>query len=347
MRPSFQPRLINPPFSDPGLFIPFRFEKRALLFDLGDLHPLSPRDLLKVTHAFVTHTHMDHFIGFDTLLRHFLGRHKTLHLFGPPGFFGNVEGKLAAYTWNLVGEYENELLIHVHEVHSDKIVRKTYVCREQFKAKPVLSSTENNGIIWAEPAFTVAAALLDHRTPCLGLSLVENLYVNIIKEALQEMGLPIGPWLNRFKQAIYERKDPSSDFFVTWEEGGTIIREKRFTLGHLINKIAKISPGKKISYITDVIGTEENRQRIISFIKNSDILFIEAAFLDRDKEIARKKFHLTAKEAGQIAAEAGVQYLTLFHFSPRYAGEEELFEKEALEAYEEKRGHPPNCKSCN
>ena len=60
MRPSFTPRLINDPFSDPGLFVPFLFEKRALMFDLGDLHALSPRDLLKVTHVFVTHSHMDH-----------------------------------------------------------------------------------------------------------------------------------------------------------------------------------------------------------------------------------------------------------------------------------------------
>ncbi|MDH3877602.1 MAG: ribonuclease Z, partial [Desulfobacterales bacterium] len=119
MRPRFHPRLINGPFEDPGLYIPFLFENRAIIFDLGDTLPLSARELLKISHAFITHTHVDHFIGFDRVLRISLGREKNLHLYGPPGFFKNMEGKLAAYSWNLVKNYPYRLGLQLTEVHRD------------------------------------------------------------------------------------------------------------------------------------------------------------------------------------------------------------------------------------
>ncbi len=334
MRPSFHPKLINDPFLDPGLFIPFLFEKRALLFDLGDLHALSSRDLLKVTHVFVTHTHMDHFVGFDTLLRIVLGREKEIHLFGPTDFLSHVEGKLASYTWNLVSEYPNNFGLRVTEIQKERMLTKTYSCQDRFRSERPPEVVPFSGILLKEPSFHVEGFLLDHRTPCIGLCLVENFYVNIDKEALRKMGLPVGPWLTRFKKALYEKRDSKSDFIVTWEEGGKLIREKAFILGDLADQIAKISPGQRIAYITDIIGSPENYKKVVQLAEGADHLFIEAAFLDRDRETAHKKYHLTAKEAGELAKKARVKQLTLFHFSPRYNQQEADIQKEALEAFQ-------------
>jgi ribonuclease Z len=315
------------------LFIPFLHEKRAILFDLGDLQGLAPRDLLKVTHVFVTHTHMDHFVGFDQLLRILLGREKELFLYGPPEFFKRVEGKLAGYTWNLVEEYPYQLKLNVTELHPNRKLTKRYICRDRFLPDKEVEESPLTAVVLREPSFFVEAALMDHRTPCLGLSLVENFSVNINKERLCDEGLVVGPWLSRFKKALYAEVDPKTPFIVTWPEGGKANRERAFALGDLANRIAIISPGQRIAYITDVIGSPENLEKADMLAKNADHLFIEAGFMERDKETARRKYHLTAKEAGLIAKRAGVKEMTLMHFSPRYSGHEEEIWKEAMEAF--------------
>jgi len=116
MRPLFHPQLVNDPFGDPALYVDCLFEKRALLFDLGDIRRLAPRKILRLSHIFVSHAHMDHFMGFDWLLRISLGREKAMHLFGPARFLEQVEHKLAAYTWNLVANYSTDFTLTVTEV---------------------------------------------------------------------------------------------------------------------------------------------------------------------------------------------------------------------------------------
>jgi len=105
VRTTLDPRLVDPDAFAPGLVVDVRDEKRALLFDLGEIERLAPRVLLRVSHAFVSHTHMDHFAGFDHLLALGLGRMRRLVLWGGPGFVEQVEHKLRAYTWNVVHRY--------------------------------------------------------------------------------------------------------------------------------------------------------------------------------------------------------------------------------------------------
>ena len=238
MRPSFHPRLINDPFNDPGLFIPFLFQKRALVFDLGSISGLPAKDILKISHAFVTHTHMDHFIGFDRLLRIMLGREKILSLFGPPDFLKNVEGRLSGYTWNLADKYNYPLSLRITEVQRDFTLSRKYRCRDRFEALQDAVRQPFDGILCEEPAFSIAAVILDHQIPCLGLSVKERFHVNIIKEGLKRLNLAPGPWLSEFKQALYDETDPAATFEV-----GPPGRPdpKKFVLGNLARQIAQIT----------------------------------------------------------------------------------------------------------
>ena len=102
MKPSFHARLINSPFEDPGLYVRVLREGCALMFDLGFTTNLSARDILKTSDIFVSHTHIDHFIGFDNILRICLKKETPLRLYGPKGFIDCIEGKLKSYTWNLI-----------------------------------------------------------------------------------------------------------------------------------------------------------------------------------------------------------------------------------------------------
>ena len=333
MHPRFHPRLINGPFDDPGLYIPFLFENRAILFDLGDIHLLSPKDVLKISHIFVTHTHMDHFIGFDQLLRISLGREKTLHLYGPQKFIQHVEGKLAAYAWNLVGNYRYRLALQLTEVHRDYLLTGEYLCQNEFKPSRTAVRHPFRKILFEGPAFEVSAAVLDHGISCLGFAIQERFHININKDRVEALGLQTGPWLTEFKQALYDERDPESEFEIKTGKG----RIQHFKLGELTRQIAMITPGQKISYIADSAYTPSNTQKIISLARNSDHLFIEAAFLEANRDIAGEKHHLTARQAGELAAMAGAKQFTVFHFSPRYLGQEGRLYREATEAYQRHR----------
>ena len=49
MTPCFHPKLVNGPFQDPALYIDFLYQRRALLFDIGDITALSTRQIHKIT----------------------------------------------------------------------------------------------------------------------------------------------------------------------------------------------------------------------------------------------------------------------------------------------------------
>jgi ribonuclease Z len=321
-----QPSLVNDPFSDPGLFIDFRFGRRALLFDLGELTSQSPRKLLRVSHAFVSHTHMDHFAGFDRLLRVCLHRAMPLHLIGPAGFADRVEHKLRAYTLNLLEQHPFDFLITAAEFVENGIER---VCA--FRAREALRRQERSpvliqdGTILEEEEFRIKGVVLDHGTPCLAFAFEEKLRVNVWSEGLKSLRLGVGPWLNEAKRAVRRGAPDDSEIFVS--------RDRSIPLGVLKQHALRMARGQKIAYVVDAAYHEENVGRIVALACGADQLFIEAAFLDADADIAAQRRHLTARQAGDIAKRASVARFVPFHLSARYRDQEDRLRREADQAF--------------
>jgi ribonuclease Z len=68
---------------------------------------------------------------------------------------------------------------------------------------------------------------------------------------------------------------------------------------------------------------------------DTDLLVCESTFADADAALADEYAHLTAGQAGQIAAAAGARRLVLTHFSQRYDGAAaEQLRRDAAAAYD-------------
>jgi ribonuclease Z len=327
MTPLFHPRLVNGPLGDPAVYVDFKFENRALLFDLGDIQALTPRAILKISHIFVSHTHMDHFIGFDHFIRICLGRSKLVSLFGPPHFLEQVRHKLAAYTWNLIGSYTDSLDLLVHEVHPGHLRTALLRSSKAFGLENISDSPLSEGLVHQENSFFIQTSFLDHKIPCLAFALKERFHINILKTELEAMGLPRGAYLKQLKEALWQ--GASDNFVVPIPVSKKGVLQKNFTLGEL-RRLFRVTPGQKIGYVADTIYNEETREHIIALTHGADILYIETPFLEADEKRAREKHHLTARQAGVVAAEAGVQRLIPFHISPKYTDHPDRVINEAL-----------------
>ena len=326
MADAFESRLVNGPFDDPGLYVSFRYERRALLFDLGNIAALGAREVLKVSHIFVSHTHIDHFNGFDHWLRCALNREDAVNLFGPSGIIANVQGKLAGYTWNLIRDYP--LVLNVHEVQETQRKCVRFAAAQSF-APEVISHGPFSGPLVDEPAFAVRAAILDHRIPCLAFSLEEKSRLNIRPDALDGMGLESGPWLDALKKALREGMPPATLLEGRTRDGG----RKALTLQEWRAALVVENRGQKIAYVVDTLFNPDNIERLVALARNADLFYCEASFAAANEARARETYHLTAEESGKLARMAEVKRLVPFHFSARYQAEPNRLLQEALEAF--------------
>ncbi len=331
--PLFEARLVNGVFGDPGLYVDFRDERRALLFDIGDISALPPRKLMRVSHVFVTHTHMDHFAGFDHFLRVVLGRKERVVLFGGPGFADRVEHKLRAYTWNVVHRYDMELVVEARELALDgRGSNASFSSRRRFAREDGAAFAPAGDVLHDAATFRVRGRFVDHDIPCLSFALEEKAHVKVARDRIAALGITPGPWLRSLKRAVLSGAPDATALEVRWRDRDGEHATTR-EVGELRHVILDVVAGRRVGYVTDLRYTEANVEALSALLADVDLLFIESVFLDEDGEHAARKNHLTARQAGTIARRVGAGAVVPFHFSPRYQGRAEALAAEARSAW--------------
>jgi len=271
---------------------------------------------------------MDHFYGFDRLLRCTLHRPNAIRFVGPPGLIDGISAKLHAYLWNLLDESSPDFTILAAEFANDLLGPWiAFRARDAFRSTEADASDLATGLVLAEPDFCIKCVTLDHSTPCLAFRLQERMRVNVWRAGLDQLGLSVGSWLNSAKSAV--RRGAPDDTPITTSD------ERTVALGILKQQAFHIAPGQRLVYITDVAYHQANIERISSIAENADDLYIEAAFLDQDAAIAAERHHLTARQAGELARSAGARRMITFHHSPRYLDRPDSLRLEAEVAYGE------------
>ena len=165
-----------------------------------------------------------------------------------------------------------------------------------------------DGPIWQSDSLLIEAFPVTHRGPgCLGYLFEEQHRRPFLPEQAERLGVPRGP----------ERRLLVQGEAITLRDGRVIAPEQ--VLGPEIR-------GLKLVHVGDTGRVDD----LIDVCQGADALIIESTYVSREAEMAERFGHLTASQAAELAAAAGVGTLFLVHISRRYSEWEILREARAI-----------------
>ena len=150
-----------------------------------------------------------------------------------------------------------------------------------------------SGVALAGERYTLRHEPLRHKVDALGWRLDEPDGVRMLPERLAALGVS-GPDIGRLQHEGALEVD-----------GRTV---------HL-EDVSVPRAGRSVAVVMDTAWCEG----ALALAQDVDLLLCEATFLAAEEHLAGLAGHLTADQAGRLAAEAGAKRLVLTHFSQRYS----------------------------
>lgn len=186
-----------------------------------------------------------------------------------------------------------------HEIHCYYPASgKKYFDRLQYgtiyhkTTKVIEHPVEVAGLVEETENFTIEADFLDHGIDNLGWRITERSTLKFDREKLNEHGIR-GPLVGELQA-----------------KGALMVDGKLVKL----EDVSWIRPGDSLAVVIDTRYCKQ----AVELSKNARLLLCESTYLEEHKDLAYDHYHLTAKQAAQIAKEANAKQLVLTHFSARY-----------------------------
>ena len=313
-------RLVNGSTGDPALFIDDDGRDNALLFDAGENSALDDASLGDLEAVFITHHHVDHFIGFDRIVRANLDRDKALHVFGPAGTITKVYNRIKSYEYPFFPF--QKIVLELHEVMPDRLLSAPLLCAERFPKPKVTETAWEAPMIFQSSGLSVEAAFVDHTVPCLAFAVVAEPRISLDEARLAKNPVPKGRWVNEVINLL-QTSAPLETPVTLPSDSPPLL------LGELKARYFVETPGSRVAYVTDTAWNDTVRPRLLPLAKGARRLYCDSFYAAAQSSQAEKYRHMTATQAAEFAREAEVEELVLIHFASRYKGQYQALVDEA------------------
>jgi ribonuclease Z len=151
---------------------------------------------------------------------------------------------------------------------------------------------DRGGTVLQAPSFRLEAQPLSHSAPTFGYRLVEADGRRMLPDRL----------------AAWDITGP--DIGLLQRQGHLVTGGQLVTL----DQVSELRRGQRFAFVMDTRLCDAT----FALADQADMLVCESTFASTEAALAREYGHLTAAQAGRIAAESQVQLLVLTHFSQRY-----------------------------